>query len=112
MNSFDVKRVAVASFEPTTAGTYTSDVIIPKGAIVKSITTVEGIALAGGTNVTFKVGSQSLTAAIALADFTGVDAHALTNADGLAATASGKLAITTTGTFSAGDITVYVEYFA
>jgi hypothetical protein len=111
-NEFKGIRLAKATFTPTTAGTYTSaEDFIPAGAIIKSITTVEGVALAGGTNVTFKVGSQSLTAAIALADFTGVDAHALTNADGLKVTSTGALNIVTTGTFSAGDITTYVEYF-
>lgn len=104
-------RVAKAVFTPTTAGTYVSTALVPKGALLKSVTSVEGTALAGGTNVTFKVGSQSITAAIALASFTGVDTHALTDTDGLAVTASGALSITTTGTFSAGDITVYVEYF-
>jgi len=110
-NAFKTGRVAFANFVPTAAATYTSDAIIPKGALVKSITTVEGTALAGGTNATFQVGSQDLTAAIVLASFTGVDTHALTDTDGLAVTADGVLSITTTGTHSAGDIDVYVEYF-
>lgn len=110
-NELMVKRVAFANFVPTTAGTYTSTAILPAGAILKSVTSVEGTALAGGTNATFKVGSQSITGAIALAAFTGVDTHDLTDTDGLAVTADGALSITTTGTFSAGDIDVYVEYF-
>lgn len=110
-NEFLGMRVAKANFTPTTAGTYTSNVIIPEGAILKSVTSVENTALAGGTSVQFKVGSQNATAAIALAAFTGIDAHALTNADGLEATASGALSITSVGTFSAGDIDVYVEYY-
>lgn len=110
-NEFNIKRVAFANFAPTTAATYTSGVYIPEGAILKSITTVEGVALAGGTNVTFKVGSQSATEAIALENFTGVDTHDLTDTDGLEVTSSGELSITTTGTFSAGDIDVYVEYY-
>lgn len=110
-NEFLSLRVAKASFTPTAAATYTSDVIIPEGAILKSVTSVEGVALAGGTNITFRVGTQAATAAIALAAFTGIDAHALTNAAGLAVTASGALNIVSTGTFSAGDIDVYVEYY-
>ena len=109
-NAFTVKRTAFANFVPTAATTYTSDIIIPKDAILKSITTVEGAALAG-TNVTFSVGSQDVTAAIATAAFTGVDTHDLTDTDGLAVTADGVLSITTTGTYSAGDIDVYVEYY-
>jgi hypothetical protein len=111
MNELLSLRVAKANFVPTDAGTYVSTTLIPAGAILKSVTSVENTALAGGTNATFKVGSQSITAAIALSAFTGIDAHALTNAAGLAATASGALSITTTGTFSAGDIDVYVEYY-
>jgi hypothetical protein len=110
-NELMVKRVAFANFVPTAADTYTSTAIIPKGAVLKSVTSVEGTALAGGTNATFQVGSQDITAAIALASFTGVDTHALTDTDGLVTTVGGALAITTTGTFSAGDIDVYVEYF-
>jgi hypothetical protein len=110
-NAFKTHRVAFANFVPTAAATYTSGVIIPKDAILKSVTSVEGTALAGGTNVTFSVGAQDITAAIALASFTGVDTHDLTDTDGLAVTASGDFSITTTGTFSAGDIDVYVEYY-
>lgn len=109
-NQFFTQRLAKANFTPTTAGTYTSDIILPAGAVVKKITSVENTALAGGTNVTFKVGSQSLTAAIVLADFVSVDVHALTNADGLVVTANGNIAITTVGTFT-GDIDVYIEYY-
>lgn len=110
-NEFKVKRVAFANFVPTAAATYTSGVIIPKGAVAKAVTTVEGTALAGGTDVTFQVGSQDLTAGIVLASFTGVDTHDLTDTDGLVITADGELSITTTGTFSAGDIDTYVEYY-
>jgi len=111
-NEFKTFRVAKASFTPTAAATYTSaSDIIPAGAIIKAITSVEGVALAGGTNTTFQVGSQDLTAAIALSGFTGIDVHALTSVDGLAVTADSVLSITTTGTHSAGDITVYVEYY-
>ena len=110
-NEFVMHRLAFANFAPTTATTYTSGVIIPKGAIVKSITTVEGTALAGGTSTKFVVGSQDLTAAIVLASFTGVDTHDLTDTDGLAVTADGELSITTVGVHSAGDIDVYVEYY-
>ena len=111
MNQFNGIRLAKVNFEPTTAATYTSTASLPKGAIVKSITTVEGTALAGGTNITFRVGTQALTAAIILASFTGVDTHALTDTDGLAVTATGLLNIVSTGTFSAGDIETYVEYY-
>jgi hypothetical protein len=109
-NELNIARVAFANFAPTAAGDYTSDAIIPAGAIVKSITTVEGTALAGGTNITFKGGGISLTAAIVLADFTGVDVHALTSVDGLLTTASEPLSITSVGTHT-GDIDVYVEYY-
>jgi len=110
-NAFKTGRVAFANFVPTAAATYTSNTIIPKDAILKVVTSVEGTALAGGTNVTFSVGSQDITAAIATAAFTGNDVHALTTADGLAVTADGAMAITTTGTYSAGDIDVYIEYY-
>ena len=110
-NEFGLHRVAFANFVPTAAATYTSGVIVPKGAILKSVTSVEGTALAGGTNTTFSIGAQDITAAIALSAFTGVDTHALTDTDGLAVTASGDFSITTTGTHSAGDIDVYVEYY-
>lgn len=110
-NELNVKRVAFANFVPTTATTYVSTAIIPKGAVVKSITTVEGTALAGGTSTKFVVGSQDLTAAIVLASFTGVDTHALTDTDGLVVTADGALSITTVGTHTDGDIDVYVEYY-
>lgn len=110
-NELKIQRVAFANFVPTAAATYTSSAIIPKDAIVKSVTSVEGTALAGGTNTKFMVGAQDLTAAIALASFTGVDTHALTDTDGLAITASGALSILTTGTHSAGDIDVYIEYY-
>jgi len=110
-NEFPIKRVAFANFVPTTATTYTSGVIIPAGAIVKSITTVEGTALTTGTSTKFQVGSQDLTAAIVLASFTGVDTHALTDTDGLAITADGELSILTVGVHGAGDIDVYVEYY-
>lgn len=112
MNELMIKRTAFANFVPTAAGTYTAtDVSIPAGAVITGVRSVEGTALAGGTNVTFRIGTQALTAAIALAAFTGVDIHALTNADGLVATATGDLNIVTTGTFTAGDIDVYVDYF-
>jgi len=111
MNQFDGIRLAKVNFTPTAAATYTSTASLPAGAIVKSITTVEGVALAGGTNVTFRVGTQSLTAAIATASFTGVDTHALTDTDGLAVTADGYLNIVTTGTYTAGDIETYVQYY-
>lgn len=111
MNEFTGIRLAKVNFTPTTAATYTSTATLPSGAIVKAITTVEGVALAGGTNITFRVGTQALTAAIALASFTGVDTHALTDTDGLAVTADGFLNIVTTGTHSAGDIDTYVEYY-
>lgn len=110
-NELTIKRVAFANFVPTAAGTYTASVTIPKDALVTSLKSVEGTALAGGTNVTFKVGTQALTAAIALASFTGVDTHALTDTDGLVMTATGNLNIVTTGTFTDGDIDVYVEYY-
>lgn len=110
-NELLVGRVAFANFVPTTATTYTSDAIIPKGALLKSVTTVEGTALASGTSITFKVGSQAITAAILLEAFTGNDAHALTTADGLVTTVGGALSITSVGVHSAGDIDVYVEYY-
>lgn len=110
-NSKMIKGVAFANFVPTTATTYTSTAFIPKGAVVKSITTVEGTALAGGTSTKFQVGSQDLSAAIVLASFTGVDTHDLTDTDGLVVTADGTLNILTVGVHSAGDIDVYVEYF-
>lgn len=110
-NQFLTKRIAFANFVPTAAATYASEISIPEGAVITSLKSIEGAALAGGTNVTFKVGSQSLTAAIALSSFTGVDTHDLTDTDGLVVSATGKLSITTTGTFSAGDIDVYVEYY-
>lgn len=111
MTGLDIKRTAFANFTPTTATTYVSDTLIPAGAVIKSVTTVEGTALAGGTSAKFVVGSQDLTAAIALVSFTGVDAHALTNTAGLVVTATGALSITTVGVHSAGDIDVYVEYY-
>lgn len=110
-NEFGIKRVAFANFVPTAAATYTSDTTIPAGALVTSLKTVEGTALAGGTNATFRVGSQALTAAIALASFTGVDTHDLTDTDGLVVSADGALNIVTTGTHTDGDIDVYVEYY-
>ena len=110
-NETMIKRVAFANFVPTAATTYTSGVIIPKGAVVTSVKTIEGTALAGGTSTKFMVGSQDLTAAIALVGFTGVDSHALTDTDGLVITASGELSIITVGIHSAGDIDVYVEYY-
>ena len=106
-----VHRTAFANFVPLAAATYTSEAIIPKGAVIKAITTVEGTAIATGTNVTFQVGSQDLTAAIATASFTGVDTHAITDTDGLEVTADGILSITTTGTYDAGDFDLYVEYY-
>ena len=111
MSEFLVKRVAFANFVPTSPTTYASTAIIPAGALVTSCKSVEGTALAGGTDVTFKVGSQALTAGIALVAFTGVDSHDLTDVDGLVVTSTGTLNITTTGTFTSGDIDVYVEYF-
>lgn len=110
-NNLLIKKTAFANFVPTTAGTYNSTVSIPAGAVVTSLKSVEGTALAGGTNVTFNVGSQALSAAIVLASFTGVDTHDLTDTDGLVMSATGLLNIVTTGTFSAGDIDVYVEYY-
>lgn len=109
-NELNIARVAFANFAPTTAGDYTSDAIVPAGAIIKAITSVEGTALAGGTNITFKAGGIDLTAAIILADFTGVDVHALTSVDGLLATGNEALNITSVGTHT-GDIDVYVEYY-
>lgn len=110
-NELNIQRLAFANFVPTAATDYISTAIIPKGALVKAITSVEGTALATGTNVTFKGGGLSLTAAIATASFTGVDTHDLTDTDGLVATSSAPLSITTTGTYDAGDIDVYVEYY-
>jgi len=109
-NAFKTQRVAFANFVPTTAATYASDAILPKGAIVTALRAVEGTVLASGTNITFKAGSKALTAAISLSAFTGVDLHAITNADGLAVTADGALSITSVGTHT-GDIDVYVEYY-
>ena len=111
MNEFLNKRVAFANFVPTTAGTYVSNAIIPAGALVTSVKSVEGVALAGGTSTKFQVGSQDLTAAIVLASFTGVDTHALTDTDGLVISATASLGVITVGTHTAGDIDVYVEYY-
>lgn len=110
-NELNIARVAFANFVPTAAGDYTSTAIIPLGALIKSITSVEGVALTTGTSITFKGGGLSLSAAIVLASFTGVDTHDLTDTDGLVATASEPLSITSAGTFGAGDIDVYVEYY-
>ena len=109
-NDFKTKRVAFANFAPTTAATYESDVIIPKGAIVTSIITVEGTTMASGTNAIFKVGTQAISDTVLLAEFTGVDSHDAAAGDGTIVAADGTLNVTTTGTFT-GDIDTYVEYY-
>ncbi len=98
-----------AGGDPGAAGTYTLSERVPKGFIARKLTTHEVIAMAGGTNVTFKVASQALTSTIATAAFTGIDLHALTNADGLEITAEGSIKVTTVGTYTAGKINIFLE---
>lgn len=108
-------RVARANYNVAVdggaAGDYDLGDTIPVGAIIKEVTTREKTALAGGTSITFKVGAGALTAAIALAGFTGIDVHALTSVDGLHISTAGRIRLTTVGTFTAGEIEIFIEYY-
>ena len=107
----------------STAGSKNSTVRIPYGASVIGVVCKTNVALAGGTNVTVKIGDAeggsavAITAAIITADLNAAlkqDMSVAVAPAGLtdAALSSGLISITTTGTYSACDIDVTVIYVA
>lgn len=108
---FKVKRVAVATFTPTTATTYISDTVIPAGALITAISINETVAFAGGTSIVFKVGSTAVSAVTITADVITGAIPLASSATGIVVATTGKVAATTVGTFTGGSsLKVYIEY--
>jgi len=129
MASFNSKLITVsATFTPTAAADYTSNVVIPTGAFITRViykAVSAATPLTGGTNVALNVGGTTGTgtgvvavvATAALPAASGVaPAVAQTIAAGKAyidgtTNIAGKLTLTSTGTYSAGSLKVIVEYY-
>lgn len=110
-NEFNVKRVAKATINCAgAAGTYSSDVLIPAGAVVTNLYITEDVAFAGGTNMKVAVGSTDLTDVVLTASVATGTIALDSSATAIKLAATGKLNIVTTGTFTGGTATVYVEY--
>ena len=111
-----VKKVVRAEYDFSVHGgaasTISLGLTIPANSIVTKVLTDERTAMAGGTSAQFKAASTALTAAIALNAFTGVDNHALNGSvDGIKLAAKSEIKITLVGTFTAGHIDIFIEYF-
>lgn len=105
---FITRKTLKHKFTPTSAGDIDSNIPLPKGALILGVQYF-GKDLAGGTSLTPKAGSTSLTAAIALADAN--KNVALSVVDSVAPLANqSNLVLTVVGTFTAGEITVLVDY--
>jgi len=84
---------------------------IPAHATVVGIRTVELTAIAGTGTIQFKAGTTGLTAALAVAAFTGVDVHALSTVDGIKVAAKSEINFVIAGnTITAGHLDIFVEY--
>lgn len=114
------KNYATAVFTPTAAADYTSNVIVPTGAIITGAYIIETTDLAGGTNIQLFLGpsasGKQLTAVLATAS---IATSAWAFNDGSAQTtyfvdgstiASGKLTLKSTGTYTSGSLKVLIEY--
>ena len=113
-------EAATANFvmSATVAGDYDSTVTIPKGATILGSATQANVPMAGGTNLTIKMGPAAsgaiLSAAIITADMNAaLKQNFETPVAPLviaAANAGGVISITTTGTYATGDVDVTVFY--
>lgn len=117
-------EAATANFvvpSSSTAGSSNSTAKIPANATILGVSVKTNVAMAGGTNITVKIGDAVGGAAVALsAAIITADLNAALKQDTqiavaplaltAAAVASGLISITTTGTYSAGDIDVTVHY--
>tara|TARA_R100000951_G_scaffold40687_1_gene34501 strand:+ start:510 stop:869 length:360 start_codon:yes stop_codon:yes gene_type:complete len=108
-------RIHVASFQTgdvTSAASYPAAadrITLPAGALVLRASLSEQTAFAGGTNVQLKAGSTALMSVLATGSIADYNAFALTVAN-QKLTAPAALEIATTGTYTAGNGTVHVEY--
>ena len=113
-------EAATANFvmSATVAGDYDSTVTIPKGATILGSATKCNVPMAGGTDLTIKMGpaatGATLSAVIITADMNAAlkqnYEHVISPLVIAAANAGGVLSITTTGTFTTGDVDVTVFY--
>jgi|TARA_R110001606_G_scaffold158423_2_gene302163 hypothetical protein len=102
----------------TAAATFIGKAKVPANATILGVSVKTNIAMAGGTNVTVKVGGASavaVSAAILTATMTpALKQNTLISVAPLALTAAavaeGNITITTVGTFTAGDIDVTIHY--
>lgn len=105
-------------FSATAAGDYDSTVKIPAGATILGSATKANVIMAGGTNVTIKMGPAATGAAVSAAiTTTDMNAALKQNFEApvaplviAAANDGGVISITTTGTYATGDIDVTVFY--
>tara|TARA_Y100000004_G_scaffold149442_1_gene171352 strand:+ start:90 stop:449 length:360 start_codon:yes stop_codon:yes gene_type:complete len=108
-------RIHVASFstgDVTSAGSYPAAadrITLPAGALVLRASLSEQTAFAGGTNIQLKAGSTALMSVLATGSIADYNAFTLTAANQKLA-APAALEIATTGTYTAGNGTVHVEY--
>jgi hypothetical protein len=105
---------ATANFiwDATAAGSYDSTILVPTGAQIVSIATMCGaIAPTTGANIRVTVGGTNAMATIAFAQYDAVgEATVALQADGLTASLSGAIGLTTTGVHDAGVTKVTVCY--
>lgn len=104
-------KIAVGTWSPTTAGTYQAADVIPAGAVISKVVINELTNLVGGTDVKFRVGTTDLTAAIATASIATGSVALAGAATAIVNPTAATINIVTTGTFSAGKIDGYVEYY-
>tara|TARA_B100001094_G_scaffold331344_2_gene399318 strand:- start:1478 stop:1870 length:393 start_codon:yes stop_codon:yes gene_type:complete len=105
-------------FSDTVAGAYDSAVIIPPKATITGVYMYANITMAGGTNVIANIGPAGgthvdLTPVVITADLNAnnkQDSSAVVTPLALDAVQGGVISITTTGTYSAGDLDVTVCY--
>lgn len=114
------KNYATAVFTPTAAGDYTSNVVIPTGAIITGAWVIETTDLAGGTSIQLFLGpsasGKQLTAAVVTASiataplaFNDGSAQTFYFVDGTTIT-SGKITLKTVGTYTSGSAKILVEF--
>lgn len=104
-------KVAVGSWTPTAAGTYQAADFIPTGAVITKVVFNEITNLAGGTDVKVRVGTTDLTGAVATASIATGDVALAGAATAIVNPSTATINLVTTGTFTAGKIDGYVEYY-
>lgn len=114
----EVRKVAIAVYDFDVHGgaVGTIDLLcsIPAHATIVGLRTVERTAVTGADTserIQFKAGATGLTAALPVTDFTGVDLHALSTADGIKIAAKSTINfVISIQTITAGKLDIFVEY--